>query len=201
MKKVIYIILLVLLISGCTVVRINTDSLDNMVDVILSKTNKLYNRVGKGYKYYLPRGVSYIDTDEFNEKLYSDGINYYLYVDAISYYNDKKITYKENKNAYFTKKIDNNGKKGYVEILELKDGNYYVKFIYNYSKIEVVAPKEKLNDIILNSSYILSTVKFNKDIIKLMLDEDYFTNKEEKWDLFQTDKQSDNFLEIVEKEK
>lgn len=201
MKKVIYVLLLVLLLSGCTAVRINTESLDNMVDVILSKSNKLYNRIGKGYKYYVPRGVSYIDTDGFNEKLYSDGINYYLYVDAISFYNDIDIKYKENKNAYFSKKIDNNGKKGYVEILELEDNNYFVKFIYNHSKIEVIAPKEELNDIILNSSYILSTVKFNKDIIKLMLNEDYFTNKEEKWDLFQTDNHNDNFLEIVEKEK
>ena len=69
MKKL-AILFVVLLLTGCTVVRIDTTNIDNTLDVILSKENSIYNRIGKGYKYYIPRGVSYIDTNELNDKLY-----------------------------------------------------------------------------------------------------------------------------------
>ena len=39
---------------------------------------------------------------------------------------------------------------------------------------------------VLDASYILSTVKFNDNIIELMLNEDYFTNKEEQYDKFES---------------
>ena len=69
MKKIILVICL-LLLSGCSIVRIDTSNIDNIVSIVLSKDNKLYNQVGKGYKYYVPRGVSYIDTSDYNDTLY-----------------------------------------------------------------------------------------------------------------------------------
>ena len=106
MKKIILLFLL-LLISGCSVVRIDTNNIDNIISVVLSKNNSLYNQVGQGYKYYIPRGVSYIDTNELNQKLYYNGIYYYLYVDVVSYYYQTNVEYKENKDAYYSKKIVN----------------------------------------------------------------------------------------------
>ena len=182
MKKIQLLFLTLLLFTGCTVVRIDTKKIDNIIDVVLSKNNQLYNRVGKGYKYYIPRGVSYIDTNELNDRLYSNGNYYYLYIDAVSYYYKTKLDYKENKKAYYPKKIDGK-KEGYLEIKEL-DKNYKIEFFYNYAKIEAVVDKEDLEDAILNASYILSTVKFNDNVIKLMLNEDYFVNKEERYQLF-----------------
>ena len=44
MKKL-AILLLVLLLSGCTVVRIDTSDLNNIVDVVLSKDNTLFNHL------------------------------------------------------------------------------------------------------------------------------------------------------------
>ena len=48
--------------------NLNININDNTINVILAKNNELYNRVGKGDKYYVPRGVNYIDTVEFNDK-------------------------------------------------------------------------------------------------------------------------------------
>ena len=123
MKKIILILLSVFLFTGCTVVRIDTDSIDNTINVVLSKDNKLYNRVGKGYKYYIPRGVSYIDTDEFNDKLYSNGNYYYLYIDAISYYYKKKVDFKEDSNAYYSRKISMN--KNYNTCITFKETHIF----------------------------------------------------------------------------
>ena len=113
MKKIVILLLVALTLTGCTVVRINTDSIDNTINVILSKDNKLYNRVGKGYKYYVPRGVNYIDTVEFNDKLYSDGNYYYLYIDAISYYHQKDMEYEKKEDIYYSREFVINDKKGY----------------------------------------------------------------------------------------
>ena len=191
MKKI-AILFMILLLTGCTVVRIDTTSIDNLVNVVLSKENSIFNRVGKGYKYYIPRGVSYIDTIELNDKLYSNGIYYYLYVDAVSYYYKSKINYVEDNKLYYSKKITGD-KEGYLEIIE-DDNEYYVVFVYNYSKIEVKTTKDKLEEVVLNASYILSTIKFNDNIISLMLDNDYFTNKEEQYDEFSKKNENNNFL-------
>lgn len=198
MKKI-AILFMILLLTGCTVVRIDTTSIDNIVNVVLSKENSIFNRVGKGYKYYIPRGVSYIDTIELNDKLYSNGIYYYLYVDAVSYYYKSKINYVEDKEVYYSRKITGD-KEGYLEIIE-KDNLYYVVFVYNYAKIESKTTKDKLEEVVLNASYMLSTIKFNDNIISLMLDNDYFTNKEEQYDVFSKKNENNNFLVDVEIEE
>lgn len=194
MKKVI-IMLLCLLVTGCTIVRIETNHIDNIISVILSKENQLYNHIGKGYKYYIPRGVSYMDTDELNDKLYSEGIYYYLYIDAVSYFYQSKIDYQEKKDIYYSRKIEGE-KDGYLEIIK-ENGKYRIEFVYNYARIEALVDKNQIENVVLNASYILSTVKFNDNIIELMLKEDYFTNKEEKYDIFAS-KNTDNNIEEKE---
>lgn len=183
MKKLIILALTALLLTGCTVVRIDTSNIDNIVAVVLSKDNNLYNRVGKGYKYYIPRGVSYIDTNDLNEKLYSEGNYYYLYIDAISYFYEKELDYEENKDAFYSSKIDTNNKEGYLEINKIDD-LYFVEFMYNFAKIEAYVPFNSIETVVLNSTYILSTVKFNHNVIELMLDSNYFSSREEVFDIF-----------------
>lgn len=201
MKKFVILLLFTFILTGCTIVRIDTDSIDNTINVVLSKNNELYNRVGKGYKYYVPRGVSYIDTIEFNDKLYSNGNFYYLYIDAISYYYNKEIKFTEKTDIYYSREFNLNNKNGYLEIEQI--GNkYLINFFYNYARIQTIVNKQEINDVILNSSYILSTVKFNNEVIKLMLDNEFFTNKEENYDFFESKEESnDNFLEIVDEEQ
>lgn len=200
MKKLVSLLLMIFCISfltGCTMVRIDVSNIDNIVNVVLSKDNKLYNHIGKGYKYYIPRGMTYIDTIEFNDKLYSEGNYYYLYIDAISYYYQKEYKNDFDKGSYYHKNIDINGKKGYINIKQVDD-KYLIDFMYNYAHIESLVDKEDINSVILNSSYILSTVKFNNNVIRIMLNEDYFKYKEEKFQLFEEEKKNDNFLEFNE---
>ena len=196
MKKVLLLCLL-LLLTGCSIVRIDTSSVDNIVNVVLSKDNQLYNHIGKGYKYYIPRGVSYIDTNDYNDVLYSNGIYYYLYIDVISYYYDKVQQYEVNENAYYSKSISINDKDGYLEINKQDDDRYFIEFMYNYSKIEVIAEYEQINDIVLNATYILSTIKFNDNVIEAMLDDNFLVS-EEKYDIFTSKKETNDFLKLEE---
>ena len=200
MKKIILVLSLILVLTGCSAVRIDTSSIDNILSVILTKNNKLFNQVGSGYKYYLPGGVTYIDSDDLNDILYCNGTYYYLYVDAISYYYKTENNYKENKESYYSKLISkDNGFKydGYLEITEEED-LYHIEFFYNYAKIEAVVTKENLNDTVLNASYILSTIKYNYNVVELMLQEDYFTNKTGKFNNYNSKDSSEKF--VLEKE-
>lgn len=198
MKKL-AILLMAFLLTGCTIVRIDTTSIDNITNVVLSKENNIYNRIGKGYKYYIPRGVSYIDTIELNDKLYSNGVYYYLYIDAVSYFYKTKLEYTENKDLYFSKKITGD-RSGYLEITKDED-DYYIVFVYNYAKIEAKASQDQIEEVVLNASYMLSTIKFNDNIVGLMLNSDYFTNKEEQYDVFSRKNENNNFLVDVESEE
>ncbi len=199
MKKII-VVLLLIFVTGCSIVRIDTNSIDNIISVVLSKNNTLYNQVGQGYKYYIPRGVSYLESNESNETLYFNGSYYYLYVDIVSYYYKTDIDYKVNEDAYYSKVINNKNGKGYLEINE-KDGMYYVQFFYNYAKIEAIVSKENLNDTILNASYILSTIKYNANTIDLMLKDDFFTNRAGKYDEYSSKEDSNKFQLIDEEEE
>ena len=75
---------------------------------------------------------------------------------------------------------------------------YYLTFVYNYAKIEAVVNEENLNNAVLNASYILSTIKYNEDIVELMLEEDYFTNKTGKLKEYDNTSTSEKF--VLEKE-
>lgn len=204
MKRILLIILISFFLTGCTIVRINTDSIDTIVNVILSKDNNLYNRVGRGYKYYIPRGVSYIDTNETNEKLYSKGNYYYLYVDVISY--SKKISndFKSDEDLFYSKKFskeDGYSSDGYLKITK-KDNLYYIEFVYNCATIETMVSEKNINDAVLNSAYILSTIQFNDDVIDLMIDDEKIGNREEKYELFknkQTEKNDNLELQVEDK--
>ena len=199
MRKKIILTLTILLLTGCTIVRIDTKSIDNILSVILSKNNKLYNRIGRGYKYYVPRGVTYIDSSGSNDKLYSNGVYYYLYLDEVSFHYKKAVEYRENKSKYYSKKINNKGKKGYLEITK-KGKLYLIQFVYNYAKIEALVPKNHINETVLNSSYILSTIKYNPNIIKLSLRDSFLKNKEETYEEFIKKNQDEgSFLRYEEK--
>ena len=200
MKKIFLMLMFLLVLSGCSVVRIDTSNIDNILNVILTKDNKLYNQLGQGYKYYLPGGVTYIDSDELNDILYCNGDYYYLYIDAVGYYNKLKNNYEEKNNIYYSKLIstsDGFKSSGYLEIVK-EDNLYYIDFLYNNAKIETVVTEKKLNNAVLNATYILSTVKYNNDILKLILEDEYFTNKTGKYDDYNTKEISEKF--VLEKE-
>ena len=61
-----------------------------------------------------------------------------------------------------------------------------------YILMLLVITTKDINKVVLDASYILSTVKFNDNIIALMLNDEYFTNKEEQYDKFKPEKEETN---------
>ena len=187
MKKVFLLLVSLVLLSGCTITRMDTKTYDEVIDKVLSLNIKLSNKVGKGYKYYAPRGVVRVDANTYNDVLKRDSTTYYLYVDVVSYYYKTKLSYKNSKNDYYFKTLKNGKKDGYVDIVKKN----------NYAKIEAYVDKDSLKKSVEDMSYILSSVKFNDTLLKKMHEQGTFGSKEEAYKLFDNKEKEGNFLEYV----
>jgi len=162
MKKFLLILVILISLSGCmSVSTFKQSDIDLLLNKLLKTKTSLVNTSSSGYKYYLPLGVELLDSNNYNDKLYSNGDYYYLYVDLVSYYYDVIENFEENPFLYYSKAINYNNKKGYLNITDNNDGTYKVEFVYNYSKIEAYIKQDNLKNAIINMSYILNSVKFN----------------------------------------
>lgn len=196
MKKYLLLLLVILLFTGCSVTRMDTMSYEESIDKILSLDIKLYNNVGRGYKYYAPRGVIRTDANIYNDVLKRRNNTYYLYVDVVSYYYKSKLNYKPSKEVYYSDLLNHGKKTGYVEIVE-KNNKLYVQMVYNYAKIETYIEENDIKETMQDLSYILSSISFNDSLLQKMHDAGNFGSKEEAYKLFDNKEKEGNFLEYI----
>ena len=196
-KKVLMIIICLFVFSGCKIENISDNNIDKNIETILSRKTKYLNKDAIGYQYYLPKYMTVKNTNEFNQEIYFNGNTLYLYADVVSYYHKVKRNYDIDKNAYISKKINKNKKTGYLEVKEYKN-KYYVEMMYNYAKVEGYCNKYDLVDTINSISYILSSIKYNDNVIETLLgDKRYDLSENETYNIFKTKKKSSNFLDYV----
>lgn len=195
MKKILLIIVLLITASGC--VKINDNDISILVNEVQNNKLELSNIHRQGYKYYLPVGLMVNKTEDFNEIIVNKNIKYYLYVDIVSYYNKIEKDYKINDKAFISEDISNNDKKGYLEVNQ-KNDKYLIEIMYNYAKIELIVNKDNLEEAITNSIIILSTIKYNNDIIENIMGENVLNFNEEQLDIFEAKGSESNFLEYIQ---
>lgn len=194
MKKLLVISLISLcFISGCAVIKVSDKSVGDIFDTILYVDNNLSNTYMDGYSLYLPKGVKVVDKSDYNLKIKDNKNYYYLYVDTVAYYYKVENAFKSDINHFFSKKIDNNGKIGYVDIVSNAD-NYFVVIMYNYTKIEAIIKKEDFNSSIMNMCSILSSIKYNDKVIEGQVGSDKTATQEERFNIFDSNIENDNFL-------
>lgn len=196
MKKFFLLLFTLVILSGCSITRIDNYNYEEKMDKILSLNIKNYNKIGKGYKYYAPYGVKTIYSNDYNDILQRNGNKYYLYVDVVSYYYKSKLDYKEDKTILLSKEINNNNKKGYIKITKSNE-KLYVQMMYNYAKIESYVDKSSLDDAIIDISYILSSLDYNDSLLKKMYESGNLNSKEEVYKLFDNKEKKGNFLEYI----
>lgn len=197
MKKLMLLFLSLFIITGCSVKKIDINDINNTVETIIKNNENLVNSATKGYKYYIPKGVSLVSSSDFNEILYYNGDHYYLYADIVSYYNKVEIDYEENKDAYYSKKLDINGKKGYIEITK-KEDYYFIEAMYNYAKVETYVKEKNINKSLVNISYILTSIKFNDAVTEIVLGISDIETKEEKLNIFVPKRETGSFLDYID---
>lgn len=198
MKKLIILSIMILLLSGCSVVQIESQSIDEIINTIITGEAKLKSVSLDGYSYYLPQGVSLNNTDHGNSILYYNHQKMYLYIDLISYYHKVDSTYSENDTSYYSKKIEIGGKQGYLEITKIKE-HYFVEFMYHYSKMEAyVTDYANLKKTITLMAYILNNVQFQDSVIESLIGTTGYDYHEEQFNIFQPNGETSDFLDFVE---
>lgn len=200
MKKLIVLLSIVFLFAtGCTIKKLDNYNFPDNVDYLLSQKNKLYNVYYDGYKYYLPKGVVFIDKDDYNALIRDQYNNkYFLYVDLISYYHKIENNYKVNEGSFYSKKLDIDNKTGYIQI-DKSEGKYFVQFVYNYVKIEAYVDENNLSKAINNMCYIVRSFKYNDLVIESLIGEKALDYKEVEYSLFKADSSKESYLDVVER--
>ena len=197
MKKIVCLALLVLLLTGCSISKVQNDSFDNIIKTVLYKDTNLFNVSMDGYKFYLPRSATVEEKREYNLEIKDKKNKYYLYLSPVEYYYKTKVNHELNKNIFYSKNLNYNDRTGYIDISKVND-KYFVEVVYNYAKIETYVSDYYLNDAILNVCYILSTLKFNDSVINYKFSNHEFDSTTEEFSIFKSKKTDDNFLKYVE---
>lgn len=198
MKKVIVLLSIVLLLmTGCSIKKLDDKDFESNMNVLLSEKVSNSNVNFEGYKYYVPEGLKFVNKEEYNA-IFKDRFNnkYYLYVDVISYYHKIENTYKINQDAYYSKVIDYNDKTGYLEIIEF-GSKYYVEFMFNYAKIEVLVDKDQLVNAMNNMCYVLRSIKFNDKVLESLVGDNVLSYTEENFTLFDKTPTRSDVLEVT----
>ena len=188
-------------ITGCSVIKLDDSNIEKNVDALLSRKVRLYNVYYEGYKYYLPKGLSFVEKEDYNAILKDKNNNlYYLYVDVISYYHKIENNYEEDKDSYLSKRLDYGKKTGYIQIDKI-DSKYYVQFVFHYAKMEAYVEEEELVDVVSRMCSVLRTMKFTDVILESLVGENVLDYKEEDYTLFKADSSKKNFLDVVKDEE
>lgn len=202
MKRLVVLLSIVILfMTGCSVVKLDNTDIGYNIKHLLSKKVKLYNVYYDGYKYYLPKGVRFVRKEDYNAILMDEVNNkYYLYVDAVGYYYKMENDYEENSSSHYSKKLNYNHKDGYIQIDKV-DSKYFVQFVYNYVKMEAYVSYRDLTSTVNNMCFILRTIKFNDSVLESLIGDNVLDYKEEDYTLFKADSTKESFLDVVEREE
>ena len=198
MKNFLCLLATVLLLCGCS--KINDKNYDELINSVVASNYKMENTYRTGYKYYTPTNMDILNTLDYNETLADDNYKYYFYVDVVSYYNRVIEKFKEDDKAVYSKSINYEDKYGYIEINKWKNGKYLLEIMYNYAKIEVIVDEENIKSAITNSMVVLSSVKYNNNLLESIVGENVLTAKEIEFNIFETKKNESNFLKVSEED-
>lgn len=195
MRKRLVLIFCLLLLSGCK--KINEDN--NYIERVYNCLNDSYmaNEVALGYKYYVPRGVRKLKNYDYNQVFLVDNFYLYLYVDVVSFFHKKELQLLNKDNKYYYEEFNYGDKKGYILIDD--DGEqYYLSIVYNYSKIEGLIPKKKVNKAITLASIILNSIDYNQMVIERILEGDLGQFSEFTYEVDKPEGASSNFSQYLE---
>ncbi len=196
MKKLVLILFLLFLITGCT--TIDEESIENIVSQGMNSNVNISNVTRTGYKYYIPNGMKTIDSQDYNEIIYNDKYPFYLYVDVVSYYNKIKSSYKVNKSYYTSLSLSHEDKFGYLQIKSLENEKYFIEIMYNYAKIEVIVEKDRANTVIAYAMSILSSISYQDEVLTSLMGEDVLKSNEVEYNIFESAETESEYLQIVE---
>ena len=196
MKKIVLLVLLVFVLTGCTPIKNKT--INNIIDEAVSSKLRVHNVIRNGYKFYAPRGLKLVESINYNEKMSDNVYDYYLYIDLVSFYKNVKKEYVINEKSFYSNVIEKDDKFGYLEINKYQKDKYLIEIMYNYAKIEVIVEEVNLNRALTYAMSVLSSLEYNKNVLDNMIGDNILQFSEVEFDIFETHSSDGNFLDYEE---
>ncbi len=194
-KKVFLLILIIIVCAGCT--NIKKYSYDDILNKLVEKPLNA-NTYQKGYRYYIPRGLSLKDSGSNYAIIESNDGYYYLYFDLINMVNNKEISWQNSDNNIYSRNINYDNKTGFANIVLVENNQYLIEIMYNYAKIEVMVDDESINRALINSITILNSIKYDEKVVEKLINDNSLVVKEEVFDIFKKVKGSSDYLDYIE---
>ena len=193
------VLFIFLFLTGCSSFSNNNNNYINIVNNIISSESDIINTTTIGYKYYMPKGVSLILDNDFNQKFKVNNTYMYLYTDIVSYYYKKKDNYKnEEKDLYYFQTINDKDFNGYLKIKK-ENNQFLLEIVYNYAKIEMYSSEYYLNSNIAYATIILDSIKYNDVATEALINKNYFSDYDKQKYVLDKPKESEsNFLQYSE---
>lgn len=174
-KRVFILLIMMFILTGCVKLDHN---MDDIINEVMSNKINYSNTVSNGYKFYRPLGVRQISDKDNNQIFNISGVNVFLYVDVVSYYYKNILNYYDNNNySYYYKKFEYNNALGYLGINKI-DSDYFVKIVYNYSKIEFYCDYDRLDEVTSRALIILNSIIYNDNLLERTLGDSSNTSLE-----------------------
>ena len=196
MKKFLILLLLTIFLSGCTRID-NEKEYKNVANNIINSSTSLVNTATRGYKYYLPKGVSLIYNIDFNQKFRVLEEDIYMYVDIVSYYYKKDLNDYEDYFNYYFSNISSKDKVGYIGINK-EDDEYFVKIVYNYAKVEFYTNEEKLSSLVGYSMVIMNSIEYNDILILEIIEDNNIRSEDSIYNITKPSDSESKFNEYLE---
>ena len=198
MKKII-IIISIFLLTGCTTALSSNLTIENSILHVLQTGEKTQNTFNKGYKYYKPRDFTVIEDNELNQVLLNNGYKFYLSID-LNAYHEKTSPTTIRENIYLNYNFNYNNINGYLQLRQTKNGYFYVRMLYNYSCIEVRVKESDLKKAVIDSSIILSSIKYNDKVIEKLITTRDLNDSESAFQIATPENKEDkkNILDVME---
>lgn len=197
MKKKILLVLFLMLLTGCVRTDINNGDYKELVSQVINNKTNGTNEVANGYRFYVPKGVRFIENDSNNQIFMGMGTKIYMYVDITSYYYKNSLNYKEIEDSYYSSKVSSGDKTGFIKITKTDDDKFYVEIVYNYAKVEVYTDQYNLNDIITLSSILLNNISYNDNIIENLLDDNHNSGSDITYNIDKPEDASSDFTQYL----
>jgi len=192
MKKILILLLILIIPTAC--INVNEAYIGDLIAAIHKGGIRSPNQIRTGYRYFLPNHLTVLEIKGLNEVIKSRDFTFFMYVDLVSYHNKIEFNYEINESALDSRIISHEGVDGYLEI-NVKDNDYLIEIVYNYAKIEVVVDAASINEAVATALIILSSIRFNDNIIKNMLDGNILNFGEETLKIFETNPGDSKFLD------
>ena len=168
----------IFLITGCS--NVNKLSYDDIVNELAQKSN-YQNTINSAYKFNLPNYMSQASYDNYNSVLVDE----------------TKSDYEICKTCFYSKRIDYDGKTGYVEINLKENNQYLIEIMYNYAKIEVMVDYDDINLTLFNCVTILKDLEYNDMTVESLVSNKSYNFKEETYNIFNPTSKDSNYLDII----